>query len=161
MAILNPRGQDGLISLGAHNDGAVLSSHVDLSFNPRVQQIIVIFDGQCQFCRESLTWVESRLELHALPFQSTALSDYGLSLDQCSESVFVIAGDQSLSGADAVHFLLQKRGNTIAAAIIRKSGRLSHVGYAWVATHRSSLLVGLLSRLLRHANRPKRTSKKR
>ena len=156
MAILNPRGQDGVISLGARNDGAVLSAHVGLSFNLRVQQIIVIFDGQCQFCRESLTWVQSRVELHALPFQSADLSQYGLNLDQCSKSVFVIAGDQSLSGADAVHFLLQKRGNTFAAAVIRKSGRLAHVGYAWVATHRSSLLVGLLSRLLRYANRSKR-----
>jgi predicted DCC family thiol-disulfide oxidoreductase YuxK len=113
-------------------------------------EIIVIFDGDCNLCKKSLAWVERKLTVTALPYQSSSLDIYGLTTEQCSQEVFAISEGKTYSGAAAVVFLLRKRGNSLASTILYFSGPLGRLGYKWVASHRSSLLVRILGRLFFH-----------
>jgi len=115
-----------------------------------MSEIIVIFDGDCNLCKKSLAWVELKLTITALPFQSSSLDLYGLSTEQCSQEVFAISEGNTYSGAAAVVFLLRKRGNSLASTMLNFSGPLGRYGYKWVASHRSSFLVRSLERLFFH-----------
>jgi predicted DCC family thiol-disulfide oxidoreductase YuxK len=116
--------------------------------------LVVIFDGQCRFCAASLAWLQKKLDITALPFQSTDVTQYGLTQEQCSKEVIATAHGVTYAGASAIAFLLHQRGNKIAAALINKSGRLGHMGYRWVASHRNSWLMRMVTRILEMASRP-------
>jgi len=113
--------------------------------------ITVIFDGQCELCRNSISWVKKRVEINALDFHTTELSQFGLSIEQCSREVFVIADHVHYSGAHAVAFLLKYRGNAFLSRIISASGKLGEYGYHWIATHRNSPPIKALAVLLKRA----------
>ena len=112
-------------------------------------EIIVIFDGKCQLCKNSIFWIEKKLRIKALDFHTTDLSKFNLTLEQCAREVFVLADEKTFSGAKAVAFLLRRRGNKFLALLITLSGPLGRIGYKWVAHNRSSVLVKLLGRLLK------------
>lgn len=114
-----------------------------------MSEIIVIYDGQCQLCKNSIAWVAKKLEINAIDFHTTDLSQFGLSAEQCSREVFVITAQQRFSGAQAAAFLLKCRGNKVLAALIALSGPLGRAVYRWVASHRNSWPVKILSRLLK------------
>ena len=114
-----------------------------------MSEIIVIYDGKCELCKNSIFWVKKKLEITALDFHITDLSRFNLSTEQCSREVFVIADEKKLSGASAVAFLLNRRGNKVLSALITGSGPFSRIGYRWVARNRSSKLVGLLNNILK------------
>ena len=109
---------------------------------------IVIYDGECKFCLQCINWVGKKLEIKALAFQSTDLTQFGLTLSDCSQQVFIIDRDKKYGAIDAVIFLLKKRGNKLLSKTLKLLGPLSSRGYFWVATHRSSLIVRLLGRIL-------------
>jgi predicted DCC family thiol-disulfide oxidoreductase YuxK len=112
-------------------------------------EIIVIFDGKCQLCKNSIFWIEKKLRIKALDFHTTDLSKFNLTLEQCAREVFVLADEKTFSGAKAVAFLLRRRGNKVLSSLITLSGPLGRIGYRWVARNRSSAPVKLLSRLLK------------
>jgi len=112
-------------------------------------EIIVIFDGKCQLCKNSIFWIEKKLRIKALDFHTTDLSKFNLTLEQCAREVFVLADEKTFSGAKAVAFLLRRRGNKFLALLITLSGPLGRIGYKWVARNRSSVPVKLLGRLLK------------
>ena len=112
-------------------------------------EIIVIFDGRCQLCKNSIVWIEKKLRIKALDFHTTDLSKFNLTLEQCAREVFVLADEKTFSGAKAVAFLLRRRGNKFLASLITLSGPLGRIGYKWVARNRSSVPVKLLGRLLK------------
>jgi predicted DCC family thiol-disulfide oxidoreductase YuxK len=112
-------------------------------------EIVVIYDGKCQLCRNSVFWIEKKLEIKALDFHTTDLSKFNLTFEQCTREVFVLADAKILSGAKAVAFLLRRRGNRSLSLFITSSGPLGRIGYQWVARNRSSAPVKLLSWLLR------------
>ena len=112
------------------------------------QEITVIYDGQCQLCQNSISWVSKKLAITALDFHTTDLTQFQLSEDQCSREVFVITEGKRYSGANAVAFLLKSRGNTFLSALITLAGPLSRIGYRWVAGNRNSWPVKVLSRIL-------------
>ena len=112
-------------------------------------EIVVIYDGKCQLCKNSVFWIEKNLEIKALDFHTTDLSKFNLTFEQCSREVFVLADAKILSGAKAVAFLLRRRGNKFLSLLITLSGPLGRIGYQWVARNRSSAPVKLLSRLLK------------
>jgi predicted DCC family thiol-disulfide oxidoreductase YuxK len=114
-----------------------------------VSEIIVIYDGQCGLCKNSILWVSNKLEINAIDFHTADLAQYGLSAEQCSREVFVITGQQRFSGARAAAFLLECRGNKVMSALVKISGPLGRVVYRWVAGHRNSWPVKILSRLLK------------
>jgi predicted DCC family thiol-disulfide oxidoreductase YuxK len=115
-------------------------------------QIIVIYDGQCQFCQASIDWIEQKLAVDAKPFQEAELNLYGLSYDQCSQSVHVIVSGEVLAGAPAIAYLLKARGNRSLSLLITASGIFGHWGYRWIATHRNSFIVNTAHRLLKQSN---------
>ena len=114
-----------------------------------VGDIVVIFDGQCELCRNSIHWIQKKLSITALDFHVTDLSILGLTKEQCASEVFVIDGDSRLSGAQAVAFLLKRRGNRILSGLVTISGPLARFVYRWIAAHRNSVLVKILSNFLK------------
>jgi predicted DCC family thiol-disulfide oxidoreductase YuxK len=114
-----------------------------------VSEIIVIYDGQCQLCKNSIAWVSQKLEINAIDFHTADLSQFGLSAEQCSCEVFVITEQHSFSGAQAAAFLLKCRGNKVLSALIALSGPLGRGVYRWVAGNRNTWPVKILSRLLK------------
>ena len=116
----------------------------------RASEITVIYDGQCQLCKNSIAWVSKKLAIHVVDFHTEELSRFGLGHEQCAREVFVIAADNRYSGAQAVTFLLKARGNKVLAAVITLSGPLGRAGYRWVAGNRNSWPVKILSRLLKN-----------
>ena len=41
-----------------------------------MNQITVIYDGECEFCKQSVSWIEQKLEISEIPFQAADLSPY-------------------------------------------------------------------------------------
>ena len=115
-----------------------------------MSEISVIYDGKCELCSNSINWLQKKIEITALDFHSADLSQFGLTLQQCSREVFVITGAQQLSGAGAVAYLLKLRGNRVLSTLITLSGPIGRSGYRWVAGNRNSVPVKLLSRLLKN-----------
>ena len=114
-----------------------------------MSEIIVIYDGQCGLCKNSILWVSKKLEISAIDFHTTDLAQFGLNAAQCSREVFVITAQQRFSGAQAAAFLLKCRGNKVLSALIALSGPLGRAVYRWVASNRNSWPVKILSRLLK------------
>ena len=109
---------------------------------------IVIYDGECNFCLQSVNWVSKKLDISSIAFQRADLAKYGLTLEECSRQVYVIDGDKRYGAIDAVIFLLTRRGNSLLSKFLKLLGPLGRWGYFWVASHRSSLIVRLLGRIL-------------
>lgn len=115
--------------------------------------ITVIYDGNCRLCNASVKWLQAKLQISALAYQDTDLSPYGLTQTQCEKEVFALADGQTYSGASAVAMLLKYRGNMVAAFLIAKSGKISHLGYRWVASHRNSYAVKVLTVIIEKLNK--------
>jgi predicted DCC family thiol-disulfide oxidoreductase YuxK len=116
------------------------------------KHIVVIYDGQCQFCQASIDWIEQKLVVDSKAFQQADLASYGLTLDQCSKSVHVVADGTIFFGAAAIAYLLRERGNRALSLLITTSGILGRWGYRWVSTHRNSFVVKAVHRLLNQSN---------
>ena len=112
-------------------------------------EIVVIYDGKCQLCKNSIYWIEKKLKIKALDFHTTDLAKFDLTFEQCSREVFVVADAKTFSGAKAVAFLLRRRGNKFLSLLMNLTGPLGRIGYQWVARNRSSAPVKMLSRLLK------------
>ena len=114
--------------------------------------IVVIYDGQCRFCKASVDWVKQKLHLTAIPFQQTELHQFGLTYDQVSKSVHVIVESQTYSSSTAVAYLLKRRGNRFIAVLITASGPLGRRGYHWIAANRNGKIVKIVTKLLERSN---------
>lgn len=114
----------------------------------KAQEITVIHDGQCRFCKASLNWLQKRLSVNAVAFQDGGMEKFGLTIEQCSKEVFALYENQRFAGADAVAFLLKQRGNKLAAFLVNNSGNLGRSSYRWIASHRNSLLIRIATRIL-------------
>ena len=117
-----------------------------------MNQITVIFDGQCHFCKQSVSWIERKLTVTALPFQTSDLALFNLSKEQCAKQVYVISDGVTYGGAAAIAFLLKRRGNRIQSGLITASGPIGRAGYRWIASHRNSIPVKLATRILQYLN---------
>ena len=118
-----------------------------------MNQITVIFDGQCHFCQQSVTWIARKLTITALPFQTSDLAPFNLSKEQCAKQVYVVSDGITYGGAAAIAFLLKHRGNRIQSGLITASGPIGRAGYRWIASHRNSWPVKLSTRILTYLNR--------
>ena len=117
-----------------------------------MSQITVIFDGQCEFCQQSVAWIQRKLHVTALPFQTSDLSSFNLTHEQCAQQVFVISDGITYGGAAAIVFLLKHRGNKIQSGLITTSGPIGRAGYRWIAGHRNSWPVKFSTRILTYLN---------
>ena len=116
------------------------------------KEIVVIYDGQCQFCQASIDWIEQKLVVDAKAFQNVDLASYGLTFNQCSKSVHVVADDTVFVGAAAIAYLMKKRGNRALSLLVTTSGVLGRWGYRWASTHRNSFVVKAVHHLLNQSN---------
>ena len=119
----------------------------------RELEVVVIYDGQCQFCEQSVLWIQQKLQITALAFQSAELSAFNLTLEQCAQQVYVMSDGSTYGGAEAIAFLLKKRGNRALSAVITISGGLGRTGYRWIASHRNSWPVKFATKVLIFLNR--------
>ena len=117
-----------------------------------MKQITVIFDGQCHFCQQSVTWIARKLTVTALPFQTSDLTPFNLTKEQCAKQVYVISDGVTYGGAAAIAFLLKRRGNRIQSGLITASGPVGRAGYRWIASHRNSWPVKVATRFLTKLN---------
>jgi len=113
-----------------------------------MSEIIVLTDGQCHFCEVTMAWVAKKLEVNPIAYQTADLSQYGLTYEQCASAVHVVLTHKTYAGADAIAYLLGRRGNYILGFIVRASGPLGRFGYKWVAGHRNSLLIRTATKLI-------------
>ena len=118
-----------------------------------MSQITVIFDGECEFCRQSVTWIQRKLAITALPFQTAELSTFNLTREQCAKQVYVISDGITYGGAAAIAFLLKRRGNRIQSGLITASGPIGRASYRWIASHRNSWPVKVATKVLIFLNR--------
>ena len=111
--------------------------------------ITVIYDGECQLCRNSINWLGKKLSFNALSYQSAPLTQYGLSITECEKQVYAISDLKKYAGVGAVIFLLNARGNKVSAFLLKVSGPLGAVGYKLIASNRQLLFVRGLSRFIK------------
>ncbi len=117
------------------------------------KEITIIYDGDCQFCKNCVVWVQKRLMVTAIAYQVGDLNRYGLTAEQCAKQVHVIKGNKKYGGVKAVTFILRKRKSWILFFLLKLSGPLGDKGYRWVAQNRSSNLVNGLNRLIIKLNK--------
>ena len=110
--------------------------------------IVVLTDGECRFCEATMKWVEQKLVVDAIAYQRADLGFYGLTYEECSQAVHVVHAGKVYVGADAIAYLLGRRGNYILGFSVRASGPLGKFGYKWVAGHRNSWLIRMATRIL-------------
>lgn len=118
-----------------------------------MSQITVIYDGECEFCRQSVSWIHRKLPITALPFQTADLSDFNLTREQCAKQVYVLSEGTRYGGAAAIAFLLKRRGNRVQSTLIMISGPIGRSAYRWIASHRQSWPVKLATKVLTFLNR--------
>ena len=82
------------------------------------REIVVIYDGLCQFCEQSLIWLQRKLVVQAVAFQTADLQLFNLTREQCATQLYVITSTDTYAGADAIRHLLQHRGNKTAAFLL-------------------------------------------
>ena len=110
--------------------------------------ITVIFDGDCEFCQQSVQWIQHKLVVQALAFQTADLQLFKLTREQCAKQVYVITDSEVYGGADAIRYLLKKRRNRVGAMLLGATGNLGRAAYRWVASHRSSWVIKVATRVL-------------
>jgi predicted DCC family thiol-disulfide oxidoreductase YuxK len=113
-----------------------------------LDEATVIYDGDCRLCQASIDWLRLKLDIAAEPFQRAHLERFGLTREECAKEVIVHTSSATYRGATAVAYLLRARGNRHASMVITASGPLGRFGYHWVATHRNSAPIKLLTRIL-------------
>ena len=118
-------------------------------------EIVVIYDGECAFCKECVRWVARRATITALPFQSADLAKFNLTYERCSKEVVAIINGKVCGGASAVAALLKVGRHRALGNLIKLSGPLGRMGYRWVASHRDGLLVRSATALMKWENRTK------
>jgi len=110
--------------------------------------ITVIFDGDCEFCQQSITWIQRKLVVDAIAFQTADLQPFNLTKEQCAKQVYVVSDSITYAGADAIRYLLKKRGNKVGAILLGATGNVGRAGYRWIASHRSSWVIKVATRVL-------------
>ena len=113
----------------------------------------LIYDGDCRLCQASVDWLRLKLDIAAEPFQRANLERFGLTREECAKEVIVHTSRATYRGAAAVAYLLRARGNSLASLVITASGPLGRYGYHWVATHRNSAPIKLLTRVFERKTR--------
>ena len=113
-----------------------------------LDEATVIYDGDCRLCQANVDWLRLKLDIAAEPFQRANLERFDLTPEECAKEVIVHTSKATYRGAAAVAYLLRARGNRLASLVITASGPFGRFGYQWVATHRNSLPIKLLTSLL-------------
>lgn len=114
---------------------------------------LVVYDGDCGFCRATVRWAlrrDRRDRLRARPFQEPGvLEETGIDRADAERAVFLVAPDgRRWSGADASARVLQLLPRwSLLGRFLALPGvvHLARRAYRWIADHRSlaSRVTGL------------------
>jgi predicted DCC family thiol-disulfide oxidoreductase YuxK len=115
---------------------------------------VVIYDGLCPLCQESVSWLSGRARRGALEFLPCQAAERRarfpwLEEQRCIEAIQLVLPDgRALSGAAAVPEILKRlrRWRWLAAAFrMPGMGLLAPRAYAWIARrrYRISAVLGL------------------
>ena len=113
--------------------------------------MILIYDGECEFCRNCVKWIQSRVELKAIAYQEADLAQFLLSEAEAASSVHLILDSRTLSGAAAVAYLLKLTRFKFLGVLIHGAQPLSQIAYKWIASHRDSRTVWVLNRMIQRS----------
>jgi len=113
---------------------------------------VVLVDGDCNFCRRAVAWLRPLIsvEIYFYAYQTADLVTHGISIEECEKSVQLIKGNYRSSGATAIADLLTLAGGTYrgVALAVRTLGKVSDLGYEWIAKNRGSEVVIKISQFL-------------
>jgi len=109
------------------------------------EEILVIVDGECDFCRRAVAWIRPRVNSSTrfVAFQTTDLKHYSLTQEECEQSVQFVRGNYHSRGAIAVADLLQETPtyHALVAALIRALSPITQRIYGYIADHRDGILA--------------------
>jgi predicted DCC family thiol-disulfide oxidoreductase YuxK len=108
---------------------------------------LLIYDGDCAFCKQSLKWAIDRLPTMSryVAYQKVKFSNFGLSLADVQSQVWLIESDQKYGGHLAVSWLFRHQptwGWRALGLLIKAFSPLSALVYRWVAKNRHRLPGG-------------------
>jgi predicted DCC family thiol-disulfide oxidoreductase YuxK len=113
---------------------------------------VVLVDGDCNFCRRAVAWLRPLIsaEIYFYAYQTADLVTHGISIEECEKSVQLIKGNYRSSGATAIADLLTLAGGAYrgVAITVRALGKVSDLGYEWIAKNRGSGVVIKISQFL-------------
>jgi predicted DCC family thiol-disulfide oxidoreductase YuxK len=113
---------------------------------------VVLVDGDCNFCRRAVAWLRPLIsaEIYFYAYQTADLVTHGISIEECEKSVQLIKGNYRSSGATAIADLLTLAGGAYrgVAITVRALGKVSDLGYEWIAKNRGSEVVIKISQFL-------------
>jgi predicted DCC family thiol-disulfide oxidoreductase YuxK len=109
----------------------------------------LIYDGDCEFCRRQVRWVErrdTRRRIRAVPFQSAELSRLGVSRAAAEEAMQLVSPEGTVwSGAAAAREVLRLLPRWRAASFtfgLPGAMAVAERVYGWVARRRHRLGCG-------------------
>lgn len=114
---------------------------------PERRRWLVVYDGDCGFCKASVRWVldrDRRGRIEARPFQEPGvLEATGISREAAEREAFLVAPDgRRWSGADAAARVLRLLprwslvGRVLQLPVVIQVARLA---YRWIADHRPTV----------------------
>ncbi len=108
---------------------------------------LLIYDGDCAFCKQSLKWALDKLPAFCryVAFQKVDFNALGLNLADVQQQVWLIDGDRKLGGHLAVSWLFRNQpalGWRVLGWLIKAFSPISALVYRWVAKNRHRLPGG-------------------
>jgi predicted DCC family thiol-disulfide oxidoreductase YuxK len=107
------------------------------------KQPTLIYDGDCGFCKRSLTWGQRHLTAfpRAIASSSSEAQQSGLTKKQLAESIWIIGIEKPLGAAEAAAFILRLQPNLLwrllgVAMTIWPISLIAKSFYFWVAKNR-------------------------
>lgn len=108
---------------------------------------LLIYDGDCAFCKNSLQWAIDHLKTmpNYVAFQKIDLTEYQLTKSEVESQVWLLDGSQQFGGHRAVAWLFRSQTSRfwkLIGALIDLFGPISAGVYRWVAKNRHRLPGG-------------------
>ena len=105
---------------------------------------VLIYDGDCGFCRQCLDWGLRNLTAFPayLASQDARAKEFGLTEAELAAQVWLVGGGLRLGGASAVAYLLRMQPNLgwrILGVLMVAALPISNLIYKWVAKNRGKL----------------------
>lgn len=108
---------------------------------------LLIYDGDCAFCKQSLKWALAKLPEFSryVAYQKVDFRQFGLELEDVQSQVWLIEGGRNLGGHRAVSWLFRQQkplGWRSLGLLIDVFSPISALVYKWVANNRHRLPGG-------------------
>lgn len=108
---------------------------------------LLIYDGDCAFCKQSLKWALDKLPefCRYVAYQKVDFAEFGLQLSDVQSQVWLIEGDRKHGGHRAVSWLFRQQksiGWRSLGLVLDAFSPISAIVYRWVAKNRHRLPGG-------------------